>query len=91
MTDYAALSRRQIEERLAAAEALCVAFAWSPARSSTDTEKAAHELWRRWSQISGDSCNPQDHPELSPSVIAALARRRDEIRAETLNRLHGDG
>jgi hypothetical protein len=71
-----------LEKRLAAAEAVCVMFGWSPARSQTDREKAAYTLWRRWVEIVGSgSLSPERHPDLDEQ---ALAREYDEHRANML-------
>jgi hypothetical protein len=70
--------------RMEAAEAVCLMFGWTAARMGTDRDKALHELWRHWVQVSGVSLDPEDHPELSDVVIADLARKRDETRASTL-------
>ena len=83
-------TREQLIERLNAAEDVCLMFAWSPAQSgpnATDTENAAHELWSKWVQLPGTSADPGDHPEWSKQDIAELARRREQIRAETIARL----
>ena len=75
-----------LRARLAAAEKVCVLLGWTTARNDTDQDKALHELWVEWMDLSGVSADPADHPELSDEHIARLARRRDETRARTLER-----
>jgi hypothetical protein len=50
----------------------------------TGREKALHELWRHWCDVSRASLSPADHPELGDERLAGLARRRDETVARTL-------
>jgi hypothetical protein len=75
-----------MQERLKAAEDVCVMYAWSPTRAieGGDREKATYELWRRWFDLPGTSAMPDDHPDLTDDLIDELARKRDETRARTM-------
>lgn len=83
----AAIEIERLEARLRAAEDVCVLFAWSPSRMETAPEKAAHELWSRWVEISGNDCTPEKNPHLTDEYVAELAAKRDEIRARTLAKI----
>jgi uncharacterized protein YbaA (DUF1428 family) len=76
-------------ERLKAAEDVCVMFAWTQARYVTDRDKAAHELWRRWTAASGNDCSKKRNPHLTDELIAELAAKRDATRAATLRHFFG--
>lgn len=76
--------------RLYAAEAVCTLYSWTCGTGDSDRDKALHELWRAWTQVSGVSTDPADHPGLSDEVIGRLARQRDEIRARTLARIRSE-
>lgn len=69
--------------RLAAAEDVCVMFAWSPI-VDTDPSKATQELWRRWVDLSGNDCSPDHNPHLTDELISELAAQRDATRARVL-------
>lgn len=85
---YEGLSREELEARLAGAEDVCVMWAWSgSAAHATDREKAAHELWIRWVDVSGNKCSLGENPHLSDEAIADLAAQRDATRAEVMRRL----
>lgn len=73
-----------VEERLKAAEDLCVMFAWCASRNESPTDKAAHELWVRWTEVSGNSCSQAENPHLSESLITKLALKRDRTRRSVL-------
>jgi hypothetical protein len=88
-TKYGALSRTELETRLAVAEDVCVIYAWSPSRTVTDREKAAHELWDRWSHLAGNDCTAKSNPHLTDELIAELAAKRDATRAATLEYYFG--
>jgi hypothetical protein len=75
------------DARLRAAEEVCLMYGWTGACRDTDRDKALHELWSHWVNVSGASMSPADHPELSDERIAELARQRDETRARTLARI----
>lgn len=74
----------RLRERLTAAEEVCLVFGWTRASMATDHDKALHELWRRWCDVSGVSFLQSDHPELGDDRLAELARKRDEARTRTL-------
>lgn len=74
----------RLRERLTAAEEVCLVFGWTGANLGTDRDKALHELWRHWCDVSGASLSPADHPELNQRRLARLAAKRDETRARTL-------
>lgn len=78
-----------LQERLKAAEDVCVMYAWSPVNAidGTDREKAAYELWRRWMDMPGTSVLPEDHPDLTDQLVSDLARKRDEHRARILRKI----
>jgi len=88
MSKYEALSRDELEVRLGAAEDLCVMWAWTPTQGSV-RDKAAHELWRTWSEISGNDSSPESNPHLTDELIAELAAKRDATRAATLRHFFG--
>lgn len=77
-------------ERLAAAERVCLMFGWTGSTGTSDHDKALHELWSDWVNLSGVSQLPRDHPELGDDRIAELARQRDEKRSRALARIYGD-
>lgn len=79
-----------LRERLAAAEAVCLLFGWSPSHATTDREKAAYMLWCHWAdRVGNEFTAPSSHPELSKDVIRTLARARDAIRDKTLSKIRG--
>lgn len=88
-TKYGALSRTELETRLSAAEDVCVMYAWSPSVAKTDREKAAHELWAEWFQLSGNDCTTKSNPHLTDELILELAAKRDATRAATLEYFFG--
>jgi len=75
-------------ERLKAAEDVCVLFAWMPTADS-ERGKAAHELWRKWMDLSGNDCSAESNPHLTDELIAELAAKRDATRAATLEYFFG--
>jgi hypothetical protein len=75
-----------LRKRLEVAELVCVMVGWVP-EAPGDRGKALYELWSGWLHISGVGTDPADHPELSDERIAELARKRDETRARTLERI----
>jgi hypothetical protein len=78
----------EIQARLDAAERVCVLYAWCPPTDmDSDRNKALYMLWRAWSDLPGTDCRPAAHPGLTDAVITDLARQRDSIRAEALDRL----
>jgi hypothetical protein len=79
-----------LAERLQAAEDLCVMYAWSPSRHDSDRDKAAHELWLRWMDVSGNRCTTEENPHLTDELIAGLAAKRDATRNATLQRIFTD-
>lgn len=82
--------RDDLIRRLAAAEKVCLTYAWSPIRSETVTEKATAELWLLWSQLVGSEfLKRQAHPELSEAALAELAREREERRAAFVQSVFG--
>jgi hypothetical protein len=76
-----------LQRRLEAAERVCVLYGWTGGGSGSDREKALHELWSDWVDVSGVSLSQTDHPDLSDERIAELAQRRDATRAATLERM----
>lgn len=76
-----------LRARLAAAEQVCMLYGWTGARRESDQDKALHEVWSDWVDLSGVSLLPEDHPELSDERIAELARKRDATRARVLARI----
>lgn len=90
MSDYSGLTRAEIEQRLAVAEDVCVAYGWSPVTHGSDVEEATHELWARWSKLVGSEfTGPDQHVELNSSV-QSLAEQRRETRRRTLDALRGE-
>jgi hypothetical protein len=75
MSDYSGLTRTELEQRLAAAEDVCLMVGWTPDTGS-DRSCAATELWMRWARLPGVSTHPRDHPELVGSEASLAARRR---------------
>lgn len=75
-------------DRLKAAEDVCVMWAWSPTQDSK-RDKATHELWRQWTNLSGNDSSPESNPHLTDELIAELAAKRDATRAETLQHFFG--
>jgi hypothetical protein len=75
------------QERLAAAEAVCVMYGWSaapPAQGGSDREIATLELWMRWAKVVGSEfLTPKAHPELN----AAAVKRLVEARRDTVQRI----
>lgn len=85
---YADLHRDDLERRLALAEDVCRMYAWSPARSKTDREKATYILWTRWLDAAEPTAvSPHLYPHLSDEEVAVLARERDDVRRRTRARL----
>ena len=81
----------ELKQRLKAAEDLCVMYTWSPAHTESPREKAAFELWMRWSELVGeDFLKAEAHPDLDNRVVAQLAAKRDETRARALARIRSD-
>ena len=78
-------------ERLEAAERVCVLYGWSALGDGSDRSKALHELWSEWDDLPGTDSSSAGNPELSDERIAELARRRDETRARTLERIRAEG
>lgn len=79
---------KKVLDRLHAAELALTLLSWCPSTGNgSDREKALHELWRLWFDLVGYSfVSTEENPELSDSVIAALAQNRDSIRAATLRK-----
>jgi hypothetical protein len=72
--------RNYMDQRLAAAEAVCAVFGWCPVRKPLSTnEAAAQMLWRRWSRIPGVAMKPSAYPHLSAARLKVLAA---ELAAE---------
>lgn len=71
-TRYADLTREQLEERLAAAEEVCLMFGWSALHEDTDRDIAAYLLWSKWLDLAGDFADPRKHPHLSDEAIAPM-------------------
>lgn len=76
-----------LEQRLAAAELVCALYGITGGRQDSDREKACTQAWMDWSRIAGDAADPKRIPE---ATLHGLARRRDEIRTETLARIRGE-
>lgn len=90
MSDFTNLSREDLEQRLRAAEEVCVMVGWCGLGHS-DREEAATELWLRWARLVGqDYTGPDAHPELAGSE-AVLAAQRRQARADTTARLVDTG
>jgi hypothetical protein len=81
----------ELRRRLEAAERVCVLYSWTGHVHDSDRGKALHELWAEWAGLPGTSWQPEDHPDLSDERISELARRRDDKRARTLDRIYGEG
>lgn len=71
----------ELEQRLEAAEQVCVLFGWTAVSYRTERDKAVAQAWHDWA----------DTYDAMPDVTAEwrarikeLAARRDEIRARTL-------
>lgn len=75
---------RRTKEELAAAAQVCVLFGWTAAGTS-DKDKAVEQAWQDWADAYG-AISPT--PEWR-ARIKELARRRDEIRAQTLAKIRG--
>jgi hypothetical protein len=78
-----------LEERLAAAEQVCLMVGWTAAQSG-ERGKALHELWVAWVALyeaAGGTLEPRHHPELSDERIRELAAQRDATVARTLGRI----
>ena len=73
-----------LRQRLALAESVCVLYGWTGLRMDSDRDKALFELWSMWSKLPGTDVSPEGNPELTDTLIADLARRRDETRARVL-------
>lgn len=74
---------RRTKEELAAAAQVCVLFGWTAAAGTSDKDKAVEQAWQDWADAYGS---------ISPTPvwrerIKELARRRDEIRAQTLAKI----
>lgn len=82
----AGLDIERLETRLRAAEDVCVLVGWT-GRGSTHHEKALHELWVKWMEVSGNNCTPEANPHLTDEFIAELAAKRDATRARTLAKI----
>jgi hypothetical protein len=91
MSDYSGLTRSELERRLAAAEDVCLMYAWSaPSWREDDRTLALYQLWQRWVDISGDDLDPHAHPELVGAESALAAQRRAriaEVKALVFGRL----
>lgn len=85
MRDYSSLTREELEQRLDAAEDVCVLFAWSPVQYN-DRADAAFEMWKKWEDIGGDS-TPKVNPHLTDAVITELSQHRQSIRAKVMDRV----
>lgn len=77
-----------VEERLVAAEKVCLLFGWTGVKGNTVRDKATTQAWIEWARLyPKDYCDPPNHPDLNDEAIEALAAERDRIRAETLKGL----
>lgn len=86
MTDYADLTRAELERRLAAAEDFCVMYAWTAAPSYDDDRAAATaELWMRWANLPNVSTDRRDHERLA-AAEGWLAEQRRATRDFMLQR-----
>lgn len=87
-TAYASLSREELEDRLEAAEALCILYSWTGVRRETDREVAAFELWRKWFAIVGEEfLLGKAHPDLQDRALRPLVERGRRIRERTLRQI----
>lgn len=66
---------RRLQERLKAAEDVCVLFSWTPAVDS-ERGKAAYMLWRRWLEIVGDDFVRRENQPHLGDYGRPRARRR---------------
>lgn len=90
MSDFTGLSRDELEQRLRAAEDVCVMVGWTGTGGS-ERGLAADELWHRWAGIMGhEYTGPAAHPELA-GAEAALARQRTARTQATVARMIADG
>jgi hypothetical protein len=78
------------EERLEAAEAVCLLYGWSGTTEfdGTDRQLATLQLWNQWSDLVGMKfINRKAHlPEFSDAQIKQLADKHRDIRAEMLKK-----
>jgi hypothetical protein len=78
---------RQANERLAAAEQVCVIFGWTGLDDGSDESRAVAQAWHDWAGAYG-SISPTREWR---TKVKKLARRRDEIRSATLAKLRAGG
>jgi hypothetical protein len=77
VTDYSSLIRTELQQRLAAAEDVCLMAGWTAGTDwASDRSCATTELWMRWARLPGVSTDPQDHPELVGAEASLAAQRR---------------
>ena len=85
---YASLSREELEERLEAAEALCILYSWTGVHRETDREVAAFELWRQWYAIVGEEfLRGKTHPDLGDRALRPLVTQGRQTRERTLRKI----
>lgn len=79
-TDFAAMDRFELEQRLAAAEDVCVMYGWigiDITPRDSDRECALNQLWQRWRLVAGpESTSVDAHPELAGSEHALAEQYR---------------
>ncbi len=49
-----------LQERLAAAETVCVLYGWTGSPQANDNEKAALQAWMDWTRLAGRAERPKD-------------------------------
>lgn len=75
-----------LKARLEAAERTCVLLGWYALPDDSERGKAVLQAWMDWSALPGVETGPAAHRDLE-ALIPELARRRDETRARTLDRI----
>lgn len=84
--DYQDLSIDELQERLVAAETVCVLFGWAPMRGKE--EDPLVQAWIEWNDHVGEGYTaPSAHPDLNEKRIHDLTIRRRWIREQTLKRI----
>jgi hypothetical protein len=78
-----------LQERLAAAEQVCVLFSWTSSGGDSDRDRAVAQAWMDWKHGYAPNLPDPQSPEWQ-ARIQDLANRRTAVRTITVARIRRD-